>query len=104
MKESPLVLSIIAPIYGVEQYIGKFAESVLSQSYPYIEYIFVNDGTKDNSIEVLESIINEKYAHRREWIKIIHKTNGGLPAARAEIPNALAWRCCAEKSRRRCPR
>lgn len=83
MKESPLVLSIIAPIYGVEQYIGKFAESVLSQSYPYIEYIFVNDGTKDNSIEVLESIINEKYAHRREWIKIIHKTNGGLPAARA---------------------
>ena len=41
--EGPVTISIIAPIYGVEQYIEDFADSVLSQSYPYVEFIFVND-------------------------------------------------------------
>ncbi len=79
---SPLTISLIAPIYGVERYIAKFADSVLSQSYPHIEFIFVNDGTKDRSIEILEGLIEEKYSHLRPQIKIIHKANGGLPAAR----------------------
>lgn len=77
-----ITISIIAPIYGVEKYIVEFAESVLSQSYPHIEFIFVNDGTKDRSIELLEELIAQKYEHRREQIKIVHKPNGGLPAAR----------------------
>lgn len=80
--QSPLTISLIAPIYGVERYIAKFADSVLSQSYPYIEFIFVNDGTKDRSIDVLEGLIDEKYSHLRPQIKVIHKPNGGLPAAR----------------------
>ena len=46
-------ISLIAPIYGVERYIVEFAKSVLSQDYPNIEFIFVNDGTKDRSIELL---------------------------------------------------
>ena len=75
-------ISIIAPIYGVEKYIVEFADSVLSQSYPNIEFIFVNDGTKDRSIELLEELIDSKYSHLRPQIKIIHKENGGLPAAR----------------------
>lgn len=78
----PLTISVIAPIYGVESYIVAFAESLLSQSYPHIEFIFVNDGTKDRSIELLEALIAEKYEHLRPQIKIIHKANGGLPAAR----------------------
>ena len=75
-------ISIIAPIYGVEPYVVEFAESVLSQSYPHIEFIFVNDGTKDRSIELLEALIAQKYDHLRPQIKIVHKANGGLPAAR----------------------
>lgn len=82
MPERPVTISIIAPIYGVEKFITKFANSVLSQSYPHIEYIFVNDGTKDNSMAVLETLIREKYEHRRSRIKIINKKNEGLPAAR----------------------
>ena len=78
----PLTISLIAPIYGVERYIAKFADSVLSQSYPHIEFIFVNDGTKDRSIEILDALIDEKYSHLSPQIKIIHKENGGLPAAR----------------------
>lgn len=75
-------ISIIAPIYGVEQYIVEFADSVLTQSYPNIEFIFVNDGTKDRSMERLEELIASKYEHLRPQIKIINKQNGGLPAAR----------------------
>lgn len=77
-----VTISIIAPVYGVENYIVEFAESVLSQSYPHIEFIFVNDGTKDRSIELLEQLIEAKYEHLRPRIKIVHKANGGLPAAR----------------------
>lgn len=78
----PITISIIAPIYGVERYIVEFAESVLSQSYPHIEFVFVNDGTKDRSMELLEELIAAKYEHLRPQIKIINKANGGLPAAR----------------------
>lgn len=77
-----ITISIIAPIYGVENYIVEFANSILSQSYPHIEFIFVDDGTKDRSIELLEELIAQKYEHLRPQIKIVHKANGGLPAAR----------------------
>lgn len=80
--KGPIKISIIAPIYGVERYIEEFADSVLSQSYPHIEFIFVNDGTKDRSIELLEQLIESKYSHLKPQIKIINKPNGGLPAAR----------------------
>lgn len=80
--QKDITISIIAPIYGVEKYIVEFAESILSQSYPHIEFIFVNDGTKDRSIELLEELITKKYEHLRPQIKIVHKENGGLPAAR----------------------
>lgn len=78
----PITISVIAPIYGVEMYIEEFAESVLSQSYPHIEFIFVNDGTKDRSIDILERVIDGRYSHLKSRIKIVHKANGGLPAAR----------------------
>jgi glycosyltransferase involved in cell wall biosynthesis len=69
-------------MYGVEPYIVNFAESLLSQSYPHIEFVFVNDGTKDRSVELLEEVIERKFAHLKPQIKIVHKANGGLPAAR----------------------
>ena len=75
-------ISIVIPVYGVEPYIRKFAESVFDQTYHNIEYVFVNDGTKDASMEVLESLICEKYEHLREHIVIVNKDNEGLPMAR----------------------
>lgn len=79
---SPLKVSIIVPVYGVEKYIAEFAVSAFEQTYPYIEYVFVNDGTKDCSIDILEKLIDEKYSHLRDSIIIVNKENGGLPAAR----------------------
>jgi glycosyltransferase involved in cell wall biosynthesis len=75
-------ISLIVPIYGVEPYIRQCAESVLAQTYEDIEFIFVNDGTKDRSMEVLEALIEEKFSHLRPRITIINKENGGLPMAR----------------------
>ena len=77
-----LTISLVAPIYGVEKYIQKFADSALGQTYPFIQFVFVNDGTKDASIQVLNSVIDKDYAHLRDRITIVNKENTGLPAAR----------------------
>lgn len=82
MNSTPIRISIIAPIYGVEKYITEFARSLFVQDYPHIEFIFVNDGTKDRSIELLEELIEAEFQHLKPQIKIVHKQNGGLPAAR----------------------
>ena len=75
-------VSILVPVYGVERYIERCARSLFEQTYKNIEYIFVNDCTKDHSIDILKSIIN-RYPSRRENIHIVnHKYNRGLAAAR----------------------
>ena len=80
--DRPLTISIVAPIYGVEKYISRFSESVLCQTYPHIQYVFVNDGTKDASVEILNDLIDTRFSHLRSRIIIVDKQNGGLPAAR----------------------
>lgn len=78
---SPLV-SICIPIYGVEKYIEKCARSVFEQTYENIEFIFVNDCTKDNSINVLRQVISD-YPSLAGRIQIIeHAANKGLAGAR----------------------
>ncbi len=75
-------VTIIVPIYNVEKYIERCAVSLFEQDFEDIEYIFVNDCTPDNSIEILEKII-EKYPSRKPNVKIIHhKENKGLGSAR----------------------
>lgn len=76
------MISILIPIYNVDKYIERCARSLFEQTYPDIEYIFVDDCSPDNSIDVLKRIINE-YPKRKENIRIIrHKVNRGLAAAR----------------------
>lgn len=83
MVDNPkYTLSLVVPIYGVERYIGQFAESAFAQWCEGVEYVFVNDGTKDRSMEVLEGVIGEKYEHLRPHITIVHQQNMGLPQAR----------------------
>ncbi len=76
------LLSLVVPIYGVERYIGQFAASVFSQWFEGVEFVFVNDGTKDRSMEVLEEVIESKFSHLRPHITIVHQQNMGLPQAR----------------------
>jgi len=76
------IVSILVPIYGVENYIERCAVSLFEQTYPSLEYIFVDDATPDHSIEILEKLIN-RYPKRISQVKIYHhEHNKGLSAAR----------------------
>ncbi len=75
-------VSLVVPVYGVEKYIAKFAESALSQTCTQMQFVFVNDGTPDRSMDILNALIEEKYAHRKQDIVIVNKRNEGLPLAR----------------------
>lgn len=83
MKTSTILVSVIVPIYGVGRYIARCADSLFSQTMTDgVEFLFINDSTKDNSIEVLQNVIS-KYPHLKSQISIIsHNVNKGLPAAR----------------------
>lgn len=73
-------VSIVVPVYGVEKYIERCARSLFTQTFGDIEYIFVNDCTKDSSMQVLEFVMKD-YPTRN--VRIINKEkNEGLPQAR----------------------
>ena len=75
-------ISIIIPVFGVEKYIEKCARSLFEQSLDDIEYIFVNDCTKDGSIDILKKVMKD-YPRCCHQVSILHhKTNQGLPTAR----------------------
>lgn len=75
-------ISIIIAVYNCEKYIEACARSLFEQTLNDIEYVFVNDATPDNSITVLEKVI-EDYPTRKPFIKIINlKKNGGVSNAR----------------------
>ena len=74
-------VSILVPIYNVERYIGRCVESLMLQTYNDIEYIFLDDKTKDKSMAVLRKITSRFMKSKQ--IKIIeHKQNKGLAGAR----------------------
>lgn len=75
-------VSILVPVYGVEKFIERCARSLFEQTYEHLEYIFVNDCTKDSSITILKDVI-ERYPNRKPHVRIIeHKHNKGLGGAR----------------------
>ena len=65
------------PVYGVEKYVGKAIESIQAQTLKDIEFLIVDDGTKDHS-----GTICDEYAANDPRITVIHKENGGAPSAR----------------------
>lgn len=70
-------VSVIIPVYCVEAYIEECLVSVVNQTLKDIEIICVNDGTPDNSMEIVK-----KYAENDARIVIVNKENGGLSSAR----------------------
>lgn len=75
-------VSVVVPVYGVEKYIERCARSLFEQTLDDIEYIFVDDCTKDNSIEILRRVI-EEYTNRKSQIIILHHdVNKGQAQAR----------------------
>lgn len=74
--QEPLI-TVIVPIYNVEEYLERCIESIINQTYKNIEIILVDDGSKDNSAKLCD-----EYAKKDKRIKVIHKENGGVSSAR----------------------
>ncbi|MGN0334580.1 MAG: glycosyltransferase family 2 protein [Lachnospiraceae bacterium] len=78
MVESQLpLISVIIPVYNVEEYIEECLKSVVIQSYEHLEIILVDDGSTDSSGEICD-----QWARSDSRIRVIHQENGGLSAAR----------------------
>lgn len=73
----PWLISVIIPVYNVAPYLIEALESVVHQTYQYLEIIIIDDGSTDGSGEICE-----EYAKKDKRIKIIHQENKGLSAAR----------------------
>lgn len=71
------LISIVVPIYKVEQYLARCIESLINQSYKNLEIILVDDGSPDGC-----GAICEKYKEKDSRIRVLHKENGGLSDAR----------------------
>lgn len=73
---NPLI-TVIVPVYKVEQYLQECVDSIIGQTYTNLEIILIDDGSPDNC-----PAICDKYARRDNRIKVIHQKNGGLAHAR----------------------
>ena len=76
-----MTVSVIVPIYNVEDYIRQCAESLFCQTWKDIQFIFVDDGSPDRSIEILNEVL-ESHPERKDQVIILHESNKGLPCAR----------------------
>lgn len=80
-----MFLSVVVPVYNVERYVGDCLCSLLNQPESLCEIIVVNDGTKDNSMEIVHKLVNG-YTN----VRIINQENKGLSEARnAGLRHAL---------------
>ena len=74
--DQPLI-SVIVPIYNVEEYLDRCVESIVNQTYKNLEIILVDDGSPDNCPQMCDN-----WAEKDSRIKAVHKENGGLSDAR----------------------
>lgn len=71
------LLSVIVPVYKVEEYLPQCVESILAQRFLDLEVILVDDGSPDSCGELCDG-----FAARHPNVRVLHKANGGLPEAR----------------------
>ena len=85
-------ISVIVPVYKVEQWLGPCVDSILNQTFRDFELILVDDGSPDNS-----GALCEEYAKKDPRVRVLHKANGGLSSARnagieaAKAPYLALW-------------
>lgn len=71
------IVSIIIPVYNVEEYLSDCLDAVISQTYPFIEIIIINDGSTDNCLSIIQ-----EYMKIDSRIHLINQSNHGLSYAR----------------------
>lgn len=76
-KDKKMLVTVIVPVYQVEQYLDRCIQSIQNQTYKNIEIFLIDDGSRDKS-----GMICDEYARKDPRIQVFHKTNGGLSDAR----------------------
>ena len=76
MEKNELI-TVIVPVYNVENYLNECIDSIINQTYTNLEILLVNDGSQDSSGKICD-----EYKGKDSRIKVMHKTNGGLSDAR----------------------
>lgn len=76
-EDNDVEVSVIFPMYNIEKYLDQCIESVTAWKAPYIEFLFVNDGSPDHSRDIVL-----KWAEKDPRIKLLDKPNGGCASAR----------------------
>jgi GT2 family glycosyltransferase/glycosyltransferase involved in cell wall biosynthesis len=84
------IFTVVVPTYNQEQYLGQALDSIIKQTVPFWEAVIINDGSTDNTADVMEY-----YANRDSRFRIYHKENGGVATALNEgIKHAKGeWIC-----------
>lgn len=77
MSRNDSLISIIVPVYNVENYLCRCVDSLLNQTYHNLEIILVDDGSPDRCGEMCD-----EYVKKDKRVKVIHQSNGGLSDAR----------------------
>lgn len=85
MNVQRTLVSVIVPVYKVEDYLDKCVKSIVAQTYENLEIILVDDGSPDNCPSMCDS-----WAQKDSRIKVIHKGNGGVSSARNSALDAAA--------------
>lgn len=88
-----MTVSILVPIYNVEKFIGRCAESLFRQTYADLEYVFVDDCTPDRSVDVLRSVI-ARYPAREGQVRLLRSSaNMGIGAVRQRLIDECTGTC-----------
>ena len=77
MSNHKPLISVIVPVYNVEQYLDKCLDSIINQTYTNLEILLIDDGSPDNCPRKCD-----EWAEKDSRIRVIHKENGGLSSAR----------------------
>lgn len=72
-----VLISVVVPVYNVEQYLNQCLDSIINQTYTNLQIILVDDGSTDNSGKICDN-----YKERDTRITVYHKKNGGVSSAR----------------------
>lgn len=88
-----MMISVLVPVYGVERYIERCAISLFEQTYQDLEFLFVDDCSPDQSINVLRSVM-ERYPQRQAQVRILkNDRNRGVGYVRARAVNEAHGEC-----------
>lgn len=82
-NSTPPKVSVIVPVYNVEKYVERAIVSLMEQSLDDVQYIIIDDGSKDSSLAIIRQVI-ARYPMRQDQVTLISRENRGVSATRAQ--------------------